>query len=153
MPLRFFNAYAVGYLFTRGRVEVDVRADDNRLAQAVRTLPDTEPLEVSTGCFDAVRSWLFEAAPSAVPVARFTRARRALLGSGAELVTHDECQHCGGPICNGALTRRSGDTEAWVHLRNEDWADDVHPAVPAGGPITGRDLPGPWLVAGDPRQV
>lgn len=153
MPLRLFHACAVGYLFTRGRVEVEVRADANRLARAVRTAPDAEHLDVITGCFEAAMDWLSEVAPPAGHATRFTRARRALLGSGAELITHDMCLHCRGPISNGAIHRRAGDTEAWVHLRDEDWAADVHPAAPAGGPVTERDVPGPWLVAGDPRQL
>lgn len=152
MPLRLFHASAVGYLFTRGRVEVDVRADANRIVRAVRTAPNAEPLDVITSCFEAAKDWLSETAPPVRQATRFTRARRALFGSGAELITHDICLHCRGPISNGAIHRRAGDTEAWVHLRDEDWASDVHPAAPAGGPITGLDLPGAWLVAGDPRQ-
>lgn len=140
-----------GYLFTRGMVEIDIRANDaGRISRAIWTSPGRPALDPRVGRGEAARTWLTDPPLTSEQPRRFTRVHRALTG-GINLVTYDDCRHCGGRITNSPLIRRPGDTNTWVHLHDEDWVDDVHHATPAGGLVTDADQPGPWLIAGAPR--
>ncbi len=140
-----------GSLFTRGVVEIDVRANDaGRISCAVWTSPGRPVIDQRVGRGEAAKDWLSDPPVTSDQHRRFTRVHRSMTG-GFDLITYDDCRHCGGRITNNALTRRPGDTDKWVHLHDADWVDNVHPATPAGGPVTDADQPGPWLIAGDPR--
>lgn len=72
--------------------------------------------------------------------ARFSTTSRRL--GDMQTVTFDQCTHCRGPINNHSIARSNrNDRDTWVHMHDEDWADDVHQAVPAAGPVTDADQP------------
>lgn len=151
---RMLGAADDGYLFLRGHIEIDVRVAAGRISKAVRTRPGSTADQPSAGKVEAVKSWLSAPAhadaTSGPRPERFTRVHRGVWG-GVQLVTHDACAHCRGPITNRGITSgASSDTDRWLHSRAEDWEHDVHPAVPAGGPVTGDDQPRPWTVLGTP---
>lgn len=141
-----------GYLFTRGLVEVDVRASrKGRITHAIRTSPGRPAITPDAGRGNAVKAWLTEMPPTTDHLTRFTRARRTITG-GFKLVTHDSCRRCGGTITNNPLTQAAAaGLDAWVHLHHSDWTDNIHPAEPAGGPVTADDQPAPWRIAGVPQ--
>lgn len=142
-----------GYLFTRGVVEIDIRANDaGRISRAILTSPGRPATDQRVGRGEAAKGWLIDPPVTSDQITRFTRVHRGIIGM-YDLVTYDNCTHCSGRITNNALTRRPGDTDKWVHLFDEDWVDDVHPATPAGGPVTDADQPGPWRIAGPPGNT
>lgn len=148
LSLRYFGREHDGYLFTRGLVEVEVRSnDEGRIVRAVRTAPGEPSSDPHSGRFGAASDWLRAATTLPPLVTRFTRVHRRVDGR-AQLVTHDRCQLCDGPISNNTVSRRPGDTDTWIHQHQEDWANNIHHATPAGGPVTANDQPGPWLIAG-----
>lgn len=68
---------------------------------------------------------------------RFTRTDWTL--SGDRAVTYDTCTVCGGPINNNSIANPSNLT-AWVHLRRQDWEQNLHQAEPEGGPVNEAEL-------------
>lgn len=140
-----------GYLFTRGLVEVDVRASrKGRITHAIRTCPGDPAIAPDAGRGNAVKAWLTEPSLTTDHRVRFTRVRRTVAGS-IKLVTHDSCRRCGGPITNNPLTQTAADLTSWVHLHHRDWTDNTHPAEPIGGSVTADDQPAPWRIAGVPQ--
>ena len=81
--------------FTRGRIEIEVRTDDEgRITRAVRTAPDEPPADPNSGrALRQLKQWL-TTAPTPVPAdspARFTRLHHGII-TGAELVAFDRCR-------------------------------------------------------------
>lgn len=68
---------------------------------------------------------------------RYTRTDWTL--SGDRAVTYDTCTVCDGPINNNSISNPSN-VNAWVHLHRKDWAENLHQAVPAGGPVGEPEL-------------
>lgn len=68
---------------------------------------------------------------------RYTKTQWAMHGDRA--VTYDNCTICGGPINNNSISSPSN-PNAWVHLRRQDWEQNLHQATPEGGPVTEAEL-------------